>query len=490
MPVVMPVVMRAERAKKRQSDSEPRANSRLFFIFLALVLVSVTTICVFSVHVSPRLKNPKESKRMPAQALTVEQEPDERVLIDGFIEKNATPDGSGVREPDQRAVVDTTIEDDGVTEDLVTREPGHQATVDTVFEKNAIAADTGAREPDQQTTLDGAIEESALAENSGTTQPDQQATVETAVEENANANSQGGDHIPDASDSTVIPRVIHQSWKTSDHIPSRFLPWMRSWTDAHPEWTYVFWTDDDNLALFEHVYPQYLSVARVVNKISLADMARYALLHNVGGLYVDVDFECKKPFNELHRTHRVFLGTEPLAHSVLLEKSTEPLLCNAIMASVPQHPFWLSVLDNIKSGFDRATNKYDAVGLTGPRVVKQTYFGNAAYSTDPTLTVLPPEYFYPEVAYWNTGELNKACRQRKSDPVAQESCAWLEMFPEGQFTANTHATHHWQCTWCREEQSPEYSDLDAIFEPASSPRAGRVFRPKITAAGVTFVRAF
>ncbi|KAG1683917.1 hypothetical protein DVH05_012545 [Phytophthora capsici] len=33
-----------------------------------------------------------------------------------------------------------------------------------------------------------------------------------------------------------------------------------------------------NLQLFEHLYPQYLHVAKAVKKVSLADMARYALL--------------------------------------------------------------------------------------------------------------------------------------------------------------------------------------------------------------------
>lgn len=294
--------------------------------------------------------------------------------------------------------------------------------------------------------------------------------------------------------SSGIPRVIHQSWKSRERIPSRFAPWMRSWVERHPEWTYVFWTDADNLALFERRYPQYLPVARAVSKISLADMARYALLHSVGGLYVDVDFECTRPFDALCRAHALFLGSEPLAHAVLLEKSASPALCNAIMASAPGQPFWLSVLDNIKDKFQRrrqrGANAFDAVGLTGPRVVKQTYFENVRFSEDAALVVLGPEFFYPEVAYWNLGEMNKACARSQrlgggaSDfkEAAARACAWLDTFPNGEFTSNTHATHHWQCTWCRGEQSPEYLTLDAILQPAlsSSSSVARVARPVIS----------
>lgn len=291
-----------------------------------------------------------------------------------------------------------------------------------------------------------------------------------------------------------IPRIIHQSWKSRDRIPSRFAPWMRSWIKLHPGWTYVFWTDVDNLAIFERRYPQFLSVARAVSKISLADMARYALLHSVGGLYVDVDFECTRPLDTLHNTHKLFLGSEPLAHAVLLEKSTTPALCNAIMASTPGHPFWLSVLDNIKEKFkrrgQRGANAFDAVGLTGPRVVKQTYFENASYVADQTLAVLAPEFFYPEVAYWNLGEMEKACKRSQRlgggtselKAAAAQACAWLSAFPNGEFTSNTHATHHWQCTWCRGERSPEYLTLDAILQPelSSSALVARVARPVIS----------
>ncbi|RLN90376.1 hypothetical protein BBJ28_00015712 [Nothophytophthora sp. Chile5] len=283
-----------------------------------------------------------------------------------------------------------------------------------------------------------------------------------------------------------IPRIVHQSWKSVDRIPTRFHPWMRSWTTLHPSWTYVFWTDADNLQLFEQLYPQYLKVAKTVKKVSLADMARYALLHHIGGLYVDADFECTQPFDELHRIHRLFLSSEPRAHTVLLENSNTVALCNALMASAPGHPFWLQVLDDIKDKFDReGAQRSDAVALTGPRMVKQTYFSPASNFTseDSGIVVLPPEFFYPEVAYWNLEPMEKACRQRK-DAEAKEACEWLQKFPHGEFTTNTHATHHWQCTWCRDAQLDEFAGLDTVFSPSDT----HITRPTITPTGIEFTR--
>ncbi|KAH7488862.1 hypothetical protein KRP22_008501 [Phytophthora ramorum] len=284
-----------------------------------------------------------------------------------------------------------------------------------------------------------------------------------------------------ATEDAAIPHLIHQSWKNVHRIPTRFHPWMRSWVDLHPTWTYVFWTDEDNLRLFERLYPRYLHVAKAVRKVSLADMARYALLHHVGGLYVDADFECLQAFDDLHRDNRIFLSSEPLVHSVLLEKSTEAALCNALMASAPGHPFWLRVLDNIKDKFDRERLKSDAVELTGPRMVKQTYLSpkSPVNSEESDVVVLPSEFFYPEVAYWNVESMEKACRQRHDD-AAKEACKWLQLFPQGEFTNNTHATHHWQCTWCRDAHLDAFGSLRSIFE--SAPK-----RPNITSTGIEFM---
>jgi hypothetical protein len=42
----------------------------------------------------------------------------------------------------------------------------------------------------------------------------------------------------------MMPRIIHQTWKT-EAIPPQWQAAQRSWRDAHPEWEYRFWTDED-----------------------------------------------------------------------------------------------------------------------------------------------------------------------------------------------------------------------------------------------------
>lgn len=274
-----------------------------------------------------------------------------------------------------------------------------------------------------------------------------------------------------------IPRIIHQSWKSTEKIPQRFVPWMRSWIEKHPGWKYVYWSDADNLALFEKLYPRYLEVAKHVGKIGLADMSRYAMLHRLGGLYVDADFECTKPFDQLHRDYEIFLSSEPKAHGVLLEGSTKPALCNALMASLPHHPFWLSVLESIKAAYEAGVR--GPVSLTGPRIVKQTFEqSNRAVNGD--VVVLDPEYFYPEVAYWNLNNLRKMCSNKSASALVKESCAWLDTFPQGEFTRNTHATHHWQCTWCRGDGEEQYVSLAKLMHYSNNGAPMHIFKPRFT----------
>ncbi|KAF0686928.1 Aste57867_21276 [Aphanomyces stellatus] len=273
------------------------------------------------------------------------------------------------------------------------------------------------------------------------------------------ANTFRGQKRP-APPPSVIPRLIHQSWKTSENIPSRFVPWMQSWRTFNPEWQYVFWDDRDNLQLFQTYFPEYYPMATQLAKISLADMARYALLYQYGGVYADADFECLQSFDDLIDLD-LFLSFEPLVHSVLLEGATQPVLCNAILASRPKHPFWLHVLQQIKAKFDRQESLKDPVALTGPRVVQESV--EAVNITTMNISLLPEEYFYPEIAYWNLDNLQTKCSKAAS-PVVQDACAWIEKYPTGRHTAKTHAVHHWQCTWARGESwfARTYA-LDEIF---------------------------
>lgn len=71
----------------------------------------------------------------------------------------------------------------------------------------------------------------------------------------------------------------------------------------HPDWTYYFWTDADNLELLNRHYPEYVELYNSYNgwahRVQKADFIRYFILHRYGGVYVDLDFEALRPLDAL-----------------------------------------------------------------------------------------------------------------------------------------------------------------------------------------------
>jgi len=259
------------------------------------------------------------------------------------------------------------------------------------------------------------------------------------------------------SSTTTIPRIIHQSWRNAN-IPQRFEPWIRSWLKLNPSWKYVFWEDGDNQQLIQTFFPQFSATyAALTGGVARADFARYALLYQYGGVYADMDFECKRPFERLLK-HEGFVSSEPMTHARLLEGRGTEFVCNAIMASRPRHPFWLAVMQSIESAMAHGEGTHDPVSITGPRRLDQVFRKSPSAKG---IAFLPEEFFYPEYARWNMANLLKPC-QHPSE-ANREACQWLKDYPDGRYTNNTHAVHHWECTWCRGDRALTYQPITRIL---------------------------
>lgn len=53
----------------------------------------------------------------------------------------------------------------------------------------------------------------------------------------------------------------------------------------------------------------------------------------------------------------------------------------------------------------------------------------------------------------------------------------------GEYTRNTHAVHHWECTWCRGDRTDTYLPITALLEghPVSRPFNRSKPHPALTA---------
>ncbi len=232
---------------------------------------------------------------------------------------------------------------------------------------------------------------------------------------------------------SAIPRMIHQTWKTAE-VPPRFLGFVESWKRHHPGWTYKLWTDADNDAFVLKHAPEFLATFRGYRSgIERADAIRYLLLLHEGGVYADLDFECLAPLDSVLQGHRLVLGTEPHIHAHRLHGRTR-LVCNAVMAAAPGHPFWPHLLKELVA---RAASSRggDPVESTGPKVLDDalgTWRGEAVFVTN-------PDVFYP------LPDVESPSLQLS----AKERTYFRTMAEHRTYPKQTVAVHHWSHTWIK-----------------------------------------
>ncbi|GAA5483824.1 glycosyltransferase [Haloferula sargassicola] len=234
---------------------------------------------------------------------------------------------------------------------------------------------------------------------------------------------------PDPNDRVLIPKVIHQTWK--DHsIPEDFRKeWIDSWMEKNGPngWEYRFWTDEDLLALVEEEFPEFIDCYLDYDQpIKRVDAARYLILKRHGGLYVDLDFVCLKPFDDLLKRQSLMFGSEydsPERH--------QDSVCNALMASIAEHPFWTGIEADLM-----ASARDGVLAATGPRFLGQRLRNSTWFLEKKDWpTVVRKEVFYP--FRWNEEE-REAAREASVEELAAR-------YPD------SHAVTLWNGTWLKTE---------------------------------------
>lgn len=229
----------------------------------------------------------------------------------------------------------------------------------------------------------------------------------------------------------AIPRILHQTWKTRE-IPARFRGYSDSWRAHNPGWEHRLWSDDDNDGFIRARYPGFHPTFRAYRTgIQRADAVRYFLLHAFGGLYVDLDFECLRPIGPVLEGATCVLGCEPRLHAERLHARPR-LLCNAIMASAPGHPFWLRVHDELRRRAALFDGR-DPVESTGPKVVDAAYRSWAGGD----VRLVDPEVFYP-VPDLDSAGLGLTPKER---------AYYANMVRHHAYWRDAVAVHHWSHTW-------------------------------------------
>lgn len=198
-----------------------------------------------------------------------------------------------------------------------------------------------------------------------------------------------------------IPTTFWRVW-LDEPVPERAEGFWDTFKIFHPTWAFKTVTDSGDMPWMRP------SIRKVFDRCTThagrSDVVRYEALYHFGGVYVDTDVECLKPFDELLTPGTPFAGWED-----------ERLVCPTVIGCPAEHPALGDLLDILPEWFD---NRPDAPPnhATGP------YLFTACWRWRDDVRLLPPLAFYP-VHWSNKKELGHP-------------------YPAASF-----AVHHWDAGW-------------------------------------------
>ena len=230
---------------------------------------------------------------------------------------------------------------------------------------------------------------------------------------------------------SAISKVIHQTWK-NQNIPAEMIEFQQSWKNHHPDWGYRLWTDEDNRQFLQTNYSWFLSIYDgYPENIFRVDAIRYFILMHYGGVFIDLDFECLRPLDELLDGKELVLGLEPAAHVRLPQPQARRLtyiICPSLMASRVGHPFWQHVWQYLVE-----SHRFPCVlDATGPFLLTRAY---DTYPSPDTISLVASELLYPVTKFdcWD-GKLNNSQFRQK-------------------ITTQAFAIHHWHGSWFKQKSA-------------------------------------
>lgn len=252
---------------------------------------------------------------------------------------------------------------------------------------------------------------------------------------------------------------ILQTWKTKDNLPSILHECRRTWITLHPDARHTL---VDHRFVWKWLQEHALDFPHAINhgmpEIRTIDTFRYCYMLKNGGLYLDLDFLCIRPVDQLLAAYsdEVVVGRMTMPDS--LRKHS---IQNSWMyAASPGHPLWLLVLSMAEARYGDGTVEfatgpvllYDAISRYRETTTRARLFADrriaqlaevnsvAVPKVLPRIVVLPPEYLYP-LSWGISRDKPLIARFRASKHIDSE------LIQRVVTTKNTYAFTYFQYSW-------------------------------------------
>lgn len=188
----------------------------------------------------------------------------------------------------------------------------------------------------------------------------------------------------------VIPRRIHYCWFGGRKIPDQYKKWMNSWRKYCPDYEIIRW-DESN---YDICKIPYMREAYGCAKYSfVSDYARFDILYQYGGIYLDTDVEILRPLDDL-LCQKAFMGTEFPSNMIATGLG---------MGAVPRHDgIKLLMNDYVERKFIREDGSMDLTTcpiIQSSSLAKYGFQLNGERQTVNNIEIYPNMVFSPYLPY-------------------------------------------------------------------------------------------
>ncbi len=155
----------------------------------------------------------------------------------------------------------------------------------------------------------------------------------------------------------MIPKIIHYCWLSDDPIPARFQEYFASWQRVLSDYEFIKW----DFFRFDKKKSCWVSEAFDNKKYAFAaDYIRLFAVYNYGGIYLDMDIEVLKSFDDLLNSEYMFA----------LERSNAPWIEAGCFGAEKGNTFLLKCLEYYEGRhFIKPDGSFDMETL--PRIMER-----------------------------------------------------------------------------------------------------------------------
>lgn len=172
-----------------------------------------------------------------------------------------------------------------------------------------------------------------------------------------------------------IPKLLHFIWLGDNQYPYQYYLFLNSWIQKYPDFIFCFWNDKNLINLFnQKIYNRSYTLAQK------SDIARYEILYNYGGIYIDSDFYNIQNIEKLLNNIHLFSGYE-----------SKDFIAIGLMGFEKNNSYLKKLILNIELNYNLYINN-NIPNQTGP--VYFTNFVNHFIKKNENIKFFEPEYFY------------------------------------------------------------------------------------------------